>query len=63
MSIATHISLHVVGDIVNAELSNAQEDLLRLLQYCEQSGLVLDGLEVVRPTLDDVFLDVTGEHS
>jgi ABC-2 type transport system ATP-binding protein len=63
LSNATRIALHVVGDIVNAELSNVQEDLLRLLHYCEQSGLVLNGLEVVRPTLDDVFLDVTGEHS
>jgi ABC-2 type transport system ATP-binding protein len=63
ISSATHISLHVVGDSVSAELANAQEDLLRLLHYCEASRIVLGGLEVVRPTLDDVFLDVTGEHS
>jgi ABC-2 type transport system ATP-binding protein len=63
LSSATHISLHVVGDSVSAELANAQEDLLRLLHYCEASRIVLGGLEVVRPTLDDVFLDVTGEHS
>jgi ABC-2 type transport system ATP-binding protein len=60
---ATQLDLRVAGDIVSADLSNPQDDLLRLLHYCEQSGLVLDGLEVVRPTLDDVFLDVTGERT
>jgi ABC-2 type transport system ATP-binding protein len=63
LSSASGISLHVVGDIVSAELSDPQADILRLLQFCDQSGLALDGLEVVRPTLDDVFLDVTGEQS
>jgi ABC-2 type transport system ATP-binding protein len=63
LSSATNIALRVVGDKVSADLAHAQEDLLRLLHYCEKSGIVLDGLEVVRPTLDDVFLDVTGERS
>jgi ABC-2 type transport system ATP-binding protein len=57
------IDFHVAGDVVSAALANAQSELLRLLQYVERVGLELDGLEVVRPTLDDVFLDVTGENS
>jgi ABC-2 type transport system ATP-binding protein len=61
MSSATSLSFRVVGDTLSADLSNSQDDLLRLLHYCEVQGIVLDGLEVVRPTLDDVFLDVTGE--
>ncbi len=63
MSSATNLSFRVVGDTLSADLSNSQGDLLRLLHYCEAKGIVLDGLEVVRPTLDDVFLDVTGEPS
>ena len=57
------IDFHVAGDVVSAALVNAQSELLRLLQYVERVGLELDGLEVVRPTLDDVFLDVTGERT
>jgi ABC-2 type transport system ATP-binding protein len=57
------IDFRVDGDVVSATLEHAQSDLLRLLQHLEAAGLELDGLEVVRPTLDDVFLDVTGERS
>jgi ABC-2 type transport system ATP-binding protein len=57
------IDFHVAGDVVSAALADAQSELLRLLQYVERVGLELDGLEVVRPTLDDVFLDVTGERT
>jgi ABC-2 type transport system ATP-binding protein len=63
MSNGVGIDFRVAGDVVSAPLANAQSELLRLLQYVERIGLELDGLEVVRPTLDDVFLDVTGEPS
>ena len=35
-------------------------DLHRLTGWALESGLVLDGLEVVRPTLEDVYLDLVG---
>jgi ABC-2 type transport system ATP-binding protein len=57
------IDFQVRADVVSATLANAQSQLLELLRYVERAGLQLDGLEVVRPTLDDVFLDVTGERS
>jgi ABC-2 type transport system ATP-binding protein len=57
------IDFRVEGDVVTATLAQAQSQLLALLQYVEREGVELDGLEVVRPTLDDVFLDVTGERS
>ena len=57
------IDFRVAGDVVSAALVNAQSELLRLLRYVERVGLELDGLEVVRPTLDDIFLDVTGERT
>ena len=63
LSSGAGIDFHVSGEVVSAALVNAQSELLRFLQYVEGVGLELDGLEVVRPTLDDVFLDVTGERS
>lgn len=57
------IDFQVRGDVVSATLPRAQSQLLALLGHVEREGLELDGLEVVRPTLDDVFLDVTGESS
>jgi len=63
LSRETGIAFREAGDYVSATLERAQSDLLRLLQYVEGAGLELDGFEVVRPTLDDVFLDVTGEDA
>ena len=57
------IDFQVRSDVVTASLANAQSQLLALLHHVEREGLELDGLEVLRPTLDDVFLDVTGESS
>jgi ABC-2 type transport system ATP-binding protein len=55
------VEFAVRADVVSATLTNAQSELHRLLSYVERVGIELGGLEVVRPTLDDVFLDVTGE--
>jgi ABC-2 type transport system ATP-binding protein len=63
LSRAAGADFYVRGDVVSATLANAQSQLLQLLQFVEREGLELDGLEVVRPTLDDVFLDVTEERS
>lgn len=57
------IAFRVDGDAVSAILASPQSEMLRLLHYVERIGIELDGLEVVRPTLDDVFLDVTGESA
>ncbi len=63
LSNVTGIDFRVEGAVVSAALHNAQSEMLRLLQFVERVGIELDGLEVVRPSLDDVFLDVTGERS
>src|SRR5579863_7281846 len=55
------VDFRIEGELVSAALARPQSEMLRLLQYVERVGIELDGLEVVRPTLDDVFLDVTGE--
>jgi ABC-2 type transport system ATP-binding protein len=57
----TDIEFRVVGEVVSATIPDAQRQLLRLLQHAERAGIELRGLGVVRPTLDDVFLGVTGE--
>jgi ABC-2 type transport system ATP-binding protein len=57
------IEFKVQGDAVAGTLSTAQSELLRLLQYVEREDIELGGFEVVRPTLNDVFLDVTGEQA
>ena len=59
---ATDIAFHVEGDAVSATVPDAQEALLRLLRWSESASVRLDGLEVLRPSLDDVFLDVTGRE-
>jgi len=47
-------------NIVSASVgSDVQEILLRLLTWSRSTGIVLAGLEVVRPTLNDVFLGAT----
>lgn len=52
----------IIRDNVVAALlsSGVQEVLLRLLTWSETNGIVLSHLEVVRPTLNDVFLGATG---
>lgn len=57
----TEIDFRLLGDVVSATVDDAQASLLRLLRWCERDGVALDGIEVVRPTLDDVFLNVTEE--
>lgn len=63
LSREARITFRVDGDVVSAVLAAPQSEMLRLLQYLERVGIELDGLEVVRPTLDDVFLDVTGDRA
>jgi ABC-2 type transport system ATP-binding protein len=60
LSRATDVAFQMDGDVVSATVTNAQEALLRLLRWSESESVHLDGLEVLRPSLDDVFLDVTG---
>jgi ABC-2 type transport system ATP-binding protein len=48
------------GDVVSLRVDNPQRPLYKLTGWAEERGLVLDGLEAVHPTLEDVFLEVTG---
>ncbi len=57
----------VVGEVrrsdgaVAVETDDPQPALLALLTWAERERITLDGLEVHRPTLEDVFVELTGE--
>jgi ABC-2 type transport system ATP-binding protein len=48
------------GHLVRFQLASAAEGLPRLFRALDQAGVSLAGVEVHRPTLDDVFLSLTG---
>ncbi|HEY7122226.1 MAG TPA: ABC transporter ATP-binding protein [Solirubrobacterales bacterium] len=49
----------VAGNQATIASTDAQHDLYRLLQWAEGEGITLPDLEVRRPSLEDVFLQVT----
>jgi ABC-2 type transport system ATP-binding protein len=50
------------GDELVLQCDSAQHTLYLLTSWAEREHLTLDGLEVTRPTLDDVFLELTGSE-
>ncbi len=52
----------VSGNQVEVETAQPQADLYRLLSLAEQRGAVLEDLEVRRPNLEDIFLELTREQ-
>ena len=51
------------GDVATVTVENPQRPLHRLTGWAEERGIVLDGLEAVHPTLEDIFLELTSEGS
>ena len=54
--------VEVAGNQVEIETDEAQADLYRLLGLAEERGARLEDLEVRRPSLEDVFLELTKEE-
>jgi ABC-2 type transport system ATP-binding protein len=50
------------GNRVGIETEDPQGDLYRLLGLAQERGAKLDDLEVRRPSLEDIFLDLTREE-
>jgi ABC-2 type transport system ATP-binding protein len=50
------------GDVVDLSLPDAARALAELLDRLAAAGVVLAGIEVHAPTLDDVFLSLTGRE-
>ena len=57
-SIATDVA--VEGQRVSGRVPRAGREVPGLLRELDRSGITLDAIEVHRPTLDDVFLTLTG---
>ncbi|MEV7987000.1 ABC transporter ATP-binding protein [Micromonospora sp. NPDC085948] len=58
-----HGTLSVDGDRVAYETRDLQGDLSRLLDWAKTTGVRLYGLSARPATLEDVFLDIAGEHA
>jgi ABC-2 type transport system ATP-binding protein len=54
--------VETAGGEVSIETELPQEDLYRLLALAEERGIALEGLEVRKPSLEDIFLDLTKEN-
>jgi ABC-2 type transport system ATP-binding protein len=52
--------VEVTGPVVRGRLPRAGRAVPGLLRELDRSGIDLDAIEVHRPTLDDVFLSLTG---
>jgi ABC-2 type transport system ATP-binding protein len=55
--------VQVSGNRVEIETEQPQRDLYALLSFAEQRGSALDELEVRRPNLEDIFLELTRKES
>lgn len=60
--IAVHGAADITGTVVSMRVPSASTDLPGLLRSMDAAGVILHSIEVQRPTLDDVFLTMTG-HS
>lgn len=60
---AVGVAPSVSGQQVTLPTSDPQSTLLRLLSWADAQHLVLDDLIVTRPSLDDVFLELTSESA
>ena len=50
------------GKRVLLEVEHGSADIPRVVRALDEAGIAVESLELVRPTLDDVFVDKTGYH-
>ena len=60
---AAGIALSVSGEIASISSNLPQRELYRLIRWAEERGVELGELTVKRPTLEEVFLQVTKDGS
>ena len=44
------------------EVENGAADIPRVVRALDEAGIAVESLELVKPTLDDVFVAKTGYH-
>jgi ABC-2 type transport system ATP-binding protein len=54
------VRVEAAGAMLSCHTTDPQRVLYRLLSWAEREHASLDGLEVLRPTLEDIFLELTG---
>jgi ABC-2 type transport system ATP-binding protein len=52
----------VDGRTVSVEVDQGAADIPRVVRALDEAGIAVESLELVRPTLDDVFVAKTGHH-
>ena len=57
---AAQAAVEIAGSEASIQCEDPQETLYRLLAWAEREGHKLEALEVQRPSLEDVFLQLTG---
>jgi ABC-2 type transport system ATP-binding protein len=50
------------GSLIEIEAENGAADIPRVVRALDEAGIAVESLELVRPTLDDVFVAKTGYH-
>jgi ABC-2 type transport system ATP-binding protein len=50
------------GKTVLVEVENGSAEIPRVVRALDEAGIAVESLELVRPTLDDVFVTKTGHH-
>jgi ABC-2 type transport system ATP-binding protein len=50
------------GGVAMVQLPHGASDIAPIVRALDEAGLSVESLEVVKPTLDDVFVAKTGRH-
>jgi ABC-2 type transport system ATP-binding protein len=61
LAAAAGAPIDVERDLATIRAADPQEILYRLLNWAHRRSVTLEGLEVSRPTLEDMFLELTGD--
>lgn len=55
-------SVRLDGEAVSLSVTHTQSAITALFRLLEAKGLAVEGLRTHRPTLEDVFVSLTGKH-
>ena len=47
---------------VLVELTGGAADVAKVVRALDEAGIIVEGLDLIEPTLDDVFVEKTGYH-
>lgn len=53
----------IQGNDVHVRVAGAEGSLTRIAAHLQQAGVVVEGIEIITPTLEDVFVSLIGEQT